>query len=73
MAEAVGGGTPRLKSLLEVFEQAGFDATGSENIQRDIWYKLWGNMTHNPIWALTGATCGRIGCPVNRVQKNITP
>src|SRR4029453_13044541 len=29
-------------------------------IQADIWYKLWGNMTMNPISALTGATCDRI-------------
>jgi hypothetical protein len=32
----------------------------SERIQADIWYKLWGNMTMNPISALTGATCDRI-------------
>ena len=29
-------------------------------IQRDIWYKLWGNMTTNPISAITGATTDRI-------------
>jgi 2-dehydropantoate 2-reductase len=34
--------------------------TPSERIQRDIWYKLWGNMTMNPVSALTGATCDRI-------------
>jgi 2-dehydropantoate 2-reductase len=28
----------------------------SEQIQKDIWFKLWGNMTVNPISALTGAT-----------------
>ena len=32
----------------------------SERIQRDVWYKLWGNMTMNPVSALTGATCDRI-------------
>src|SRR4029450_7926185 len=39
---------------------AGFDTTVTERIQADIWYKLWGNMTMNPISALTGATCDRI-------------
>jgi len=34
--------------------------TVSERIQNDIWYKLWGNMTVNPISALTGATTDRI-------------
>jgi len=28
----------------------------SDQIQKDIWFKLWGNMTVNPISALTGAT-----------------
>jgi len=28
----------------------------SENIRRDIWLKLWGNMTMNPLSVLTGAT-----------------
>ena len=32
----------------------------SEQIQRDVWYKLWGNMTMNPISAITGATTDRI-------------
>ena len=39
---------------------AGFDATLSEHIQKDVWYKLWGNMTINPISALTGATSDKI-------------
>ena len=34
--------------------------TVSARIQADIWYKLWGNMTMNPISALIGATCDRI-------------
>jgi 2-dehydropantoate 2-reductase len=29
-------------------------------IQQDTWYKLWGNMTLNPISAFTGATVDRI-------------
>ena len=28
----------------------------SPQIQRDAWYKLWGNMTVNPVSAMTGAT-----------------
>ncbi|MFN7197428.1 MAG: ketopantoate reductase C-terminal domain-containing protein, partial [Hylemonella sp.] len=35
---------------------AGFEAELSAQIQKDIWYKLWGNMTVNPVSALTGAT-----------------
>ena len=28
----------------------------SDQIQKDAWYKLWGNMTVNPVSAMTGAT-----------------
>ena len=28
----------------------------SPQIQKDVWYKLWGNMTVNPVSAITGAT-----------------
>jgi 2-dehydropantoate 2-reductase len=34
----------------------GFEAVLSEQIQKDTWYKLWGNMTVNPVSAMTGAT-----------------
>jgi 2-dehydropantoate 2-reductase len=43
-----------------LLENAGFDVTVSPRIQTDIWYKLWGNMTMNPVSAITGATCDRI-------------
>jgi 2-dehydropantoate 2-reductase len=47
-------------AMATVFTAAGFDVNLSQHIQTDIWYKLWGNMTMNPISALTGATCDRI-------------
>ena len=55
-----GGQDPGLLGLAGLLQRAGFDVTVSERIQRDIWFKLWGNMTMNPISALTGATCDRI-------------
>jgi 2-dehydropantoate 2-reductase len=36
------------------------DASVSREIQKDVWYKLWGNLTINPVAALTGATADRI-------------
>src|SRR5206468_3931849 len=39
---------------------AGFDAEASADIRTEIWYKLWGNMTANPISAITGATADKI-------------
>ena len=60
VGEPSGQPTARAQALHALLEQAGFDATLSTCIQRDIWYKLWGNMTVNPVSALTGATTDRI-------------
>lgn len=60
IGEPAGGSSARVQALHQLLRDAGFDATLSERIQKDVWYKLWGNMTINPISALTGATCDRI-------------
>lgn len=61
VGEPAGGMiSARVTSLAQRLRAAGFKATVSARIQADIWYKLWGNMTMNPISALTGATCDRI-------------
>ncbi|SIN92916.1 ketopantoate reductase [Paraburkholderia phenazinium] len=57
---AQGGHSPRVAEAVDVLRGAGFDVTHSDNIRRDIWYKLWGNMTINPISAITGATTDRV-------------
>ncbi len=56
VGEPSGEATPRVQALYAVLLKAGFDAKLSAQIQKDVWYKLWGNMTVNPISALTGAT-----------------
>ncbi len=60
IGEPLGGVSERVLALKAAFDEAGFETTASEMIQRDIWYKLWGNMTTNPISAITGATTDRI-------------
>lgn len=60
IGEPAGGTSPGVQALAATLEQAGFAVTVSDRIQRDVWYKLWGNMTMNPVSALTGATCDRI-------------
>ena len=56
VGEPSGQATARVQALHALLQQAGFNATLSPQIQKDIWYKLWGNMTVNPVSALTGAT-----------------
>jgi 2-dehydropantoate 2-reductase len=60
VGEPSGEKTPRVRELVALLEKAGFDTELSEQIQKDAWYKLWGNMTVNPISAITGATTDRI-------------
>jgi 2-dehydropantoate 2-reductase len=56
IGEPSGEKTDRVQQLAALLEKAGFEAPVSGQIQKDIWFKLWGNMTVNPISALTGAT-----------------
>jgi 2-dehydropantoate 2-reductase len=60
IGEPAGDPVPRTHAIAAQLTAAGFDVEVSPCIQRDIWYKLWGNMTMNPISALTGATMDRI-------------
>ena len=54
------GASERVQALAALLQQAGFDVTASADVRRDIWYKLWGNMTMNPLTAITGATVDRV-------------
>ena len=58
--EAVGGASTRLNEIAVLFANAGYETEASLDIQRDVWYKLWGNMTMNPISALTGVTMDKL-------------
>jgi len=55
-AEQHGKVSARVQQLVADLQAAGFNASASAQIQKDVWYKLWGNMTVNPISAITGAT-----------------
>ncbi len=60
IGEPLGGVSDRVQALAGLLQRAGFDVTASADVRRDLWYKLWGNMTMNPITALTGATVDRV-------------
>lgn len=60
VGEPDGSQSPRLQALAELLQRGGIDVEVSACIQRDTWFKLWGNLTMNPISALTGATTDRI-------------
>ena len=60
IGEPAGGVSGRAQALADCLNAAGFDVKVSQRIQQDIWFKLWGNMTMNPVSALTGAPCDQI-------------
>jgi 2-dehydropantoate 2-reductase len=60
LGEPSGEHSPRLRRLASVLREAGLEIEVSRRIQAALWYKLWGNMTMNPVSAITGATCDRI-------------
>jgi 2-dehydropantoate 2-reductase len=60
IGEPAGGQSDRVARLGELLTRAGFQVTCSSRIRYDAWYKLWGNMTMNPLSALTGGTTDRM-------------
>ena len=55
VGEPRGGESRRVASVCEALGASGFQAEASADVRREVWYKLWGNMTMNPVSALTGA------------------
>ncbi|MBF0645503.1 2-dehydropantoate 2-reductase [Desulfuromonas acetoxidans] len=60
VGEPDGSDSKRLKALDTLLSKAGIEIETTASIQQEIWYKLWGNMTMNPVSALTGVTCDKI-------------
>jgi 2-dehydropantoate 2-reductase len=60
IGEPSGEITPRVQQLSELFEAAGQRAPVLERIRDEIWLKLWGNLSFNPVSALTHATLDTI-------------
>ncbi len=67
VGEPAGGRSERAQGAVDLLRRAGFEVTHSADVRYDIWYKLWGNMTMNPVSAMTGATIDRLlGDPLVR-------
>ncbi|MGH8678443.1 MAG: 2-dehydropantoate 2-reductase [Burkholderiales bacterium] len=56
LGELDGSTTPRIEAISAGFIKAGFKAPITQDIRSEIWLKLWGNLSFNPISALTHAT-----------------
>ena len=56
LGELDGERTPRIETLAKSMMAAGFKAPVARDIRSELWVKLWGNLSFNPISALTHAT-----------------
>jgi 2-dehydropantoate 2-reductase len=56
LGELDGSISERSQRISAAFERAGFKAPLLPNIRAEIWLKLWGNLTFNPISSLTHST-----------------
>ena len=56
LAEIDGRKTERVAALSELFTRAGFKSPAIGDVRAEIWTKLWGNLTFNPVSALSHAT-----------------
>lgn len=56
LGELDGASSERANAVAANFARAGLKAPILDNIRAEIWLKLWGNLTFNPISALTHST-----------------
>jgi 2-dehydropantoate 2-reductase len=60
VGELDGSSSERVQRISQCFTHAGLRAPVLDDIRAEIWLKLWGNLTFNPISALTRATLADI-------------
>ena len=60
LGEPDGSRSERIKSIADLLIKAGMRAPVTTHIRQEIWVKLLGNMSFNPISALTGATLAKM-------------
>jgi 2-dehydropantoate 2-reductase len=56
LGEPDGSASGRVLAISGLLQQAGFKAPVLDDIRSEIWLKLWGNLSFNPISALTHST-----------------
>src|SRR5712672_2564269 len=60
VGEPGGKNTARTSQLAEALKKAGFEVAISDFIEKAFWVKLLGNVSFNPVSALTGSTADRL-------------
>lgn len=61
LGEPDGRRSERVENVSALLQEAGFDAPVSDDIRRELWIKLWGNLSGNSISAIAEGTCSELG------------
>lgn len=72
LGEPDGAASERLRRTCALLDEAGLEAQPSQRIRLDVWVKLLGNMSFNPVAALTGYLMNQI-CADEAVLDVIRP
>ena len=62
----------RLRTVCDALARGGFEAAASADIRLDVWVKLLGNLSFNPVAALTGYHSAQVSVDV-RLNTNESP
>lgn len=60
VGEPDGSESERAKSVVDRLVRGGLEGTLSTDIRRDVWTKLWGNLSGNPMSVLCQANCEQL-------------
>jgi 2-dehydropantoate 2-reductase len=60
LGEPGGSNTARTRTIVAALREARFEAVATESIEKEFWVKLLGNISFNPVAALTLATADRL-------------
>src|SRR5207237_5392854 len=60
VGEPGGRNTARTKRIAEALQAAGFEVIVTPTIEKEFWVKLLGNVSFNPVSALTVSTADRL-------------
>ena len=58
LGEPAGPPSARLATVVAMLAGSGLEAVASDDIRREVWNKLLGNITYNPLSVISGATIG---------------
>jgi 2-dehydropantoate 2-reductase len=58
--EPDGSKSARAEALAKAFADSGFESTCTDDIRREIWLKLFGNVSFNPVSVLAGVSTDRM-------------